>query len=378
MAIPRIGSTGVGLPFPLQNNISADNARSLAPGTKYIIPAGQYYLQLDSVSVYQVLDPVSGLWVNQGLPLAGDLITSDGVNHRICNLSGCAVGALVTTAGTGYLTAPTVTPSIGGSTWKAILGGSLSSTVTVSTAGSGYNHPPQVLLPPPPAGGVQATATATVSGGAITAITMVNVGAGYLAAPSSGNTGLYYGKIPNTYTIVPDAADTVTTPAVLTFGLNTSTATNVTAIVCTDNGTAVTSVPTLTISAAPSGGTTAVATAIPFFTVTGITVTNVGSNYGGTQPFKIDAPGAIVSGTSAVTNPSIDKGLFQPYPFFGYGTTTSTGTLSATNFVVSFGGIHQAVPTLFVTAGGTTVPTVYGTATAQVGGTVSTIALIGI
>lgn len=379
MAFPSIGSGNIGLPFPGQNSSLISDYRSLAPGQKHIIPAGEYQLVLGPYTVYQVNDPVQG-WTTQVLASDG-VVASDGVNHRIANLTGCVIGALVTTAGSGYLTPPIITPSIGGSIWQAIIGGMISTTVTVATAGVGYVHPPTILLPAPPAGGVQATAIAAVSGGGITGVTMTGVGAGYTVAPipapaTAGNATLAsFGPYPNAYQIIPDAADTITTPAVLTFGLQTNIG-QISAILNTDPGNVVTSVPTLTIAAAPSGGTTAVATAIPLFTVTSLSVSLAGSNYGTSQSFTVIGAGTLVSGTAANVQAMLNQGLFQPSPFFGYGTTTAGGLLSATNFVISSGGFHQAVPNLAVVAGGSTVPTSQGFVTANVGGVNDTSYLV--
>ncbi len=57
-------------------------------------------------------------------------------------------------------------------------------SITVGAGGTGYTTAPTVTISAPPAGGTQATATATVSAGAVTAITVTNPGSGYLAAPT--------------------------------------------------------------------------------------------------------------------------------------------------------------------------------------------------
>lgn len=353
MAFPRIGSAGVGLPYPSVNSNLVSNIRTLAPGQKEIIPAGEYYINLGPYTIVQVKDPVSGAWSTFSLPVSGQL-ASDGVNFRLANLCGCVVGALVTTAGSGYLTPPTVTASQGNATFQSILGGRLNSTVTVSTTGVGYAHVPRIVLPPPPAGGVQATCIGVVnSSNQLTSVTMINNGAGYNvtpAAPSSTITALggnTFGPSLNTYSIVPDPADTITTTAVLQFSIDYNTANNVSAVYVADPGENVTTVPSLTITAAPSGGTTAVATAIMLWTVTSISVSQAGNVYGNAQPFMVIGPGAFVSGTQAGTNPLIGAGLFQPTPFLGYGTSTAGGAVTTAGFQISYGGIHQAVPNLY-------------------------------
>lgn len=55
--------------------------------------------------------------------------------------------------------------------------------VTITNPGSGYLSAPTVTIPPP-SSGRQAKATATISGGAVTAITITDVGMGYTSAPT--------------------------------------------------------------------------------------------------------------------------------------------------------------------------------------------------
>lgn len=56
--------------------------------------------------------------------------------------------------------------------------------ITISSAGSDYLVPPPITFSAPPAGGVTAIGTATVSDGEITAINVTNAGYGYTVAPS--------------------------------------------------------------------------------------------------------------------------------------------------------------------------------------------------
>lgn len=73
-------------------------------------------------------------------------------------------------------------------------------SVTVSSAGTGYNNPPTISFSG--GGGTGAEATATVFSGAITAITITNKGTGYTSAP--------------TVTITPNALDTTASGATAT------------------------------------------------------------------------------------------------------------------------------------------------------------------
>lgn len=91
---------------------------TLQPGQARLVPAGTWELILGSYSILQEYDPVQGNWSPNGGgvgTMAAPLyVNSDGNNYRVVNLSGCVVGAVVTTAGSGYTTAPTVTFSSGG------------------------------------------------------------------------------------------------------------------------------------------------------------------------------------------------------------------------------------------------------------------------
>lgn len=79
-------------------------------------------------------------------------------------------------------------------------------TITVTSGGSLYFTAPTVTVSPPQvAGGVRATATATVAGGIVTAITITNVGSGYLQTPTVTITGNGSGATANcTLTSVPN------------------------------------------------------------------------------------------------------------------------------------------------------------------------------
>lgn len=362
MAVNRQGGPGIGLPYRVSNLPNLASATgwsdlgagpiSLAAGETFVMPAGQYYLALGDATAFQILDPVTGLWLSIGqAPNAAMVVNSDGANMRLANLTGCAIGALVTNVGSGYTSAPVVTASAGSSAWKAIVGGAVNGTVTITTAGVGYNHAPQLIVSPPPPGGVPATAVATVSGGAITAVTVVNQGAGYTVAP--------------TITILPDPRDAITT-----YGRLTTTLTGagvITAVVCTDPGQPQTAVPTLAF--AGGGGASAAATAVMNFAVTGFTVGAGGVAYGNAQPFGIITIGGRVPGTpGAVVNPNIADMILTPRQANISGTSTAGGAIQTTGAVVNDAGLFQAVPQGLVIAGGSGLATTVGQVTMTVGG----------
>src|SRR5215469_6604407 len=164
------------------------NTISIPAGGAWVIPAtgpSGWWIDGGSYCVLQYLDPVTGIWRGLSSVRRGSMrIQSDGFNYRIANLTGCAVAAIVTNGGSGYVQASTtVVASAGGSLWQPIVGGTC--TVTVITAGTGYTVPPFVVIDPPGQQGVQATAYASIgTNGTVSAITVDNMGAGYLTAPN--------------------------------------------------------------------------------------------------------------------------------------------------------------------------------------------------
>jgi hypothetical protein len=113
---------------------------------------------------------------------------------------GSVVGISITVPGFGYTKNPTVTflatvgtgaaaTSILGYT-SALHGGCIHQvgyvqSIAVSSGGSGYTYLPTVTITRPDvAGGIQATAIATVSGGAVSSIVITNPGSGYFYPPA--------------------------------------------------------------------------------------------------------------------------------------------------------------------------------------------------
>lgn len=109
------------------------------------------------------------------------LIAPGFTSLRPTGVTSIAVG----TPGSGYTSAPTVAFSGGGGTGAAgtaVLTNGVS--LALGVAGTGYTSAPTVTIDAPPTGGVQATATAAVSGGLITGFTVTNPGKGYVTAPN--------------------------------------------------------------------------------------------------------------------------------------------------------------------------------------------------
>ena len=194
MAIPY-GAQG----FSTTLRGNATVLRSLAAGASMLIPAGNWNVRLGPYLTVQEFDPVLQIYrphgddgTSWGSTGGGSMrqVQSDGQNWRIANLTGCAVGGLITNAGTGYAngigltaTGMTVTASSGASVWSTIVGGALNTSPTITNGGTNYDYAPILTVQAPPAGGIPASMTCTVSGGVINAVTVTNQGAGYTSAP---------------------------------------------------------------------------------------------------------------------------------------------------------------------------------------------------
>ncbi len=96
----------------------------------------------------------------------------------------------ITSGGTGYTTAPTISITGGGGSGAAatatVSGGEVTA-ITITSGGTGYTSAPTISITG--GGGTGATATATVSGGEVTAIIITSGGTGYTSAPTISITG---------------------------------------------------------------------------------------------------------------------------------------------------------------------------------------------
>lgn len=335
----RISGPGVGLPVPqllypsnLTNgevNIST-NEISLAPGDAIPVAAGEWLVTLGKYCSLQYLDPVTGCWtllrdgVRMGTPA---YVRSDGFNVRVANLTGCAVGAVVTAGGSAYVqSTTTITPSTGNSTWQAIVGGAVNLTVSVTNVGSGYGVAPLVFIEAPPYPGVQAAAVATIASGTVSSITITNQGAGYQTAPSI--TILANPTDPN--------ASSITTVATARCSL-TGTG-SITAVLCTNSGAPVASTMSLTVAGA---GTNATVAAIFLQTTTSASITGTSTGY--TAGTEVTTNGGRVTSTPAWTNPEHELFNFVPRKAQLATTLTGTSITSVTN--VPDGGLFLSAPT---------------------------------
>lgn len=371
MAIPRIGGSGIGftnagLATTGGVNVGFTNAVTLTAGETFIIPAGTYMVHPGPYTYLQWLDPASGLWKTMNTAATvPHAIDSDGANFRLANQTGCVVGALITTGGAGgpngigATTASLTITSSGGPTFSPIVGGALSTSgaPALLTTGSGYLFPPIVIIDAPPAGGIQATAFATLSGGFLAAsspITFINQGAGYTSVPN--------------ITLVNDPRDTVGAGASVTGGALTGSGV-LTGLLVTNHGNSFTAsgaAPAITIVTGGAGWTTLpAATAImnwcltsgisgvsggTVFTVSPVFTSGTTSAYYLT--YNMTAPGvgsAPNAGSLVIGNPDYDIKLTLPRP--ARLTVVVSGALvgtGANGFVLEDAGLGiQRVPSLF-------------------------------
>ena len=332
--------TGQGVPLNLKGNptnvveIQAGQAIPLTFNNQ----GGWYYVRNGGYSVVQQLDPVTGLWRKAGAgATAGGieyLFVDPGNNYRLANMTGCAVAALLTSGGSGYTGVPTVVSSGGSSLWKAIVGGAVNTTVTVTNGGSGYTYPPLVLFAAPPAGGLQATGYCTLSAGAVSTVTVTDQGAGYASAPP--------------VSFINDLRETNNPGSGVTTGSGASAITTltgsqtVTAVVCTDFGNPVTTLPTLTFSG--GGGSSAAATVLMCWSITGYTVVTAGAGLAGTF-VQITAEDALPLTTPAYTNPSSQGGWIGKRNANIKAPISATGVAAiGTTGQIYDGGIYTSAP----------------------------------
>jgi hypothetical protein len=342
----RFGGVGVTLPL----NQLGTNGLSLQAGQVVYVPPGYYSLRHGTNSSVQTFDPVMNVWRPCGSdPGSWQQVDSDGNNYRIANQSGCAVACLLTNAGTGYTSAPTVTASAGGSKWTAIMGQVISTTITVTAPGSNYLYPPIVIISAPAGPGITATAKANLTTGTVSSITVIDQGAGYTS--------------PATISLVNDPRDT--NPGSGAAAITTLTgAGTVTAVICTDHGTPLAALPTLAF--AGGGGASAAATVIMDRSVQAYVVGGGGAGYTGNVVVSTIGTGTPTTAT-AYTNPNSQASFlrYRPAQILG---ALSAGAITATGQVLqdggsiggiasnigfaTYGGVVGTVATLTFTVGG--------------------------
>ena len=223
-------------------------------------------------------------------------IKSGSVNTLTINSSGNGSGYTSTSAAPAVtLSAPDITGGIQATATCTISGGAITA-IAVSAGGTGYTTAPTITIGAPGGTGTTATATATVSGGVITAFTITSGGTGYKATP--------------TVTITPVSGGTGGVAGAVTIATST-----VTSIAIVNAGSGYSTAPTVTIVAPPSG-TTALATA---------TITTAGAKIKNSEDYLANfANGQGLFGEFAAKYPgSLGNGILVAY---ADSTTYSTWT----------------------------------------------------
>jgi len=318
-------------PIPLPGN-----TLMLWPGQEIYVPPGNFFVDPGLYSFLQFLDPITQTWRTYN-SARGKMtyVKSDGINVRVANVLGCPVGAIVTDGGDGdwVQSTTTVSPSVGNSTWQAIVGG-MCSVVSVASAGAGYGVPPIVLIAPPAAPGVQATGYASIASGTVSGITLTNVGGGYASVPEVR-------IIPNPTD--PNISSGITNASVsLALVGGTPSRGSIAAIVCTNPGVSVASVPTLSIAGAGTGSPAA--TAVRLTTLIGATVASGGAGWTGNA--LLTTSQGRPSATPLYTNPATDFSLYVPRP--AQADLYATGGSLISVAAIYDGGIFAGTPTAIV------------------------------
>lgn len=351
----RISGPGVGLPPP-QNyypsqlaNAAQDpssNRLALAGGDTFVVPAGEFWINLGMYCVFQYLDPVTNTWSmgpNAGWAGGDQYIFSDGYTTRIANMTGCPISATIITSGGGWVQSSTTVTAVGGtSTWLPIIGGALAvSGGTLQAVGAGYGLAPLVMIPPPPGasnnangvGGVQASGYTGIASGTISGFTFTNHGAGYPTAPTA--------------VIVPSPFDpninTGITAGTIAFTLTSAGA--FTGVLCTNPGAPLATSTAITLSVG-GAGTNATLAANVMTTMNAATVTGAGTGYGTLQALLTTVGGAPSTGTiTGLPNNLLLAWRPRPAQVGLTVTAAANGSIAPQNGAIYDGG-------LFVTSGG--------------------------
>lgn len=366
-----LGAPGVGLQLPqylypsqlyLAPYDASNNYLTLAAGEAIQIPPGNWMVGVGAVSCIQYTDPVTGIWRSDPASWSARdqvrAVTSDGINFRVANLTGCAVASVVTGNGSAYVQASTtVTSSAGGSTWQPIVGGMLA-TLSLVSVGANYGIEPLVFIPAPPSPGVQATAKATVANGTVASVTITNQGAGY---PSG--TAPIAQILPSPFD--PNLSSGITQATVT---LSVIGAGSIAAVLCTNPGTTTTTAPTLSVASSVGSGATV--SALRLTTLTGGSVPTAGGGYTGGASL-ITVGGTPTAGTN--TNPLIEMRNFLPRPA-QVAFAAAAGCLTSVSAIYD-GGLFLGTPQLAVLSLNGIVSTTTASVTATFGAAIDTILL---
>jgi Tol biopolymer transport system component len=270
----------------------------------------------------------------------------------IATIGGGAVLGITFTPGAGYTSAPVVTISPPGIT-----------SIVVTHGGSGYTSTPAVTIV---GGGAStpATATATMAGGTVIAFNVVTSGAGYTSQPqvavSQPPTGIVTGlnlagggsgyAAPPKVTITGGGATTIATATATMSGGSVS------GFTVTAPGAGYTSEPVVTITSGDN------AQAVATMSVTSGFVTNGGAGY--TAPPAVTLTGGGGAGATATATIDVAGGVVKAINI----ATPGAGYTSAPSVTLSGGGGTGATAIVSMAVNAVTVPGLGATANATIGG----------
>jgi len=258
-------------------------------------------------------------YTNNLLVVRGD---ATGAKNAVAITTGSVSGINLTTAGSGYSSAPTITlsaPEADGGTQATataqIVGGGVTE-ITLSDAGSGYTGVPSVnIVAAAGDTGTGAAATAVLSGAGVTAVSVGGAGSGYTTATVTFS--------------APQVAGGTTASGSAVF-----TSRGVATIAVTEGGDGYTVAPTITFTGGGGTGAEATATVVDG-AITAITVDTAGTGY--------------TSAPTVVITP--DAGDTITTPAEATATLTTAGIASIT--VSNAGSGYTTAPTVSITGDGT-------------------------
>lgn len=165
-------------------------------------------------------------------------------------------------------------------TGTVVLSGGAITAMTIISGGSGYTAAPTITISAPEVeGGTQATATATIAGGIVTAITITAAGSGYLNNPTV------------TFSAAPEGGTTATASA-------TAALSSIAKINITNGGSGYTAAPTVTITASNTGtiGAVVIPTAVAVLSANvGVKIRNTEHYISTFRDFSVSAYGMFAA-----------------------------------------------------------------------------------
>lgn len=316
------------------------------PAKGYFTWDGTDLIKVGSISTIGITNPGAGYTTVPQVTISAPNQTN-GVQATavaaISNAAGTVISINMTNIGSAYNSVPTVTISAPTSSFGvpaeavATISGGNVVAITVTNPGSGYSSAPTVTITG--GGGTNAAASATLGSGIVSAITITEPGTGYTAPP--------------TVTISGGGGNNATaTSGFLTF------ATGSIGVVLTNGGTGYSAGnTTVTIGAAPVGGTNATATAVVNGgVVTQIVVNNPGAGYTSAPTVTISGAGSNATAKAVLTdNQTVDIASFQGRVWLAQGRTvfyTAAGsyndfsTISAGNINLTDDTLHTNITAL--------------------------------